>query len=44
MAVLLGATALLSAVFLPAVDFGSRVVLGFFGAAMVVGGMGFSKG
>jgi hypothetical protein len=44
MAVLIGVIAILSAIFVPSIDLGSRLILGFFGALMIWLGLHFSKG
>lgn len=44
MAVLIGFGALVSAVFVPQIDLGSRIILGFLGAFMIWLGLRFSRG
>jgi spore maturation protein SpmA len=44
MAVLLGFGAILSAIFIPSIDLGSRIVLGFLGIIMIWLGIYFSRG
>ncbi|MFH8119680.1 MAG: hypothetical protein QXS37_02655 [Candidatus Aenigmatarchaeota archaeon] len=44
MAVLLGFGAILSAIFVPSIDLGSRIILGFLGIVMIWLGIYFSRG
>lgn len=44
MAVLIGFGSLFSAIFVPKLDFGSRLILGFLGAMMIWLGLRFSRG
>jgi hypothetical protein len=44
MAVLIGFGALASAIFVPNIDLGSRIILGFLGVIMIWLGIRFSRG